>query len=223
MFHKCWLGAVICGLLLATPCTSFAVNESKIQADLNAFAHQYVTSANKRMTVNRARPQIIKRGSTYVATFTEQGGEITSFLDKQTGIQYMYQGDTPYWGGKNPTLFPMVGSTYTKDYVIDGKTYAMKNHGLIRYMTLTAVEGKDDEIVFALDSSEETRRQYPFDFRYEIHYTLEGNRLNIRYVITNTGEKEMPFSFGLHPGFLCPLCEGNALRTTRSPSTIRKH
>ena len=23
----------------------------------------------------------------YVATFTEQGGEITSFLDKQTGIQ----------------------------------------------------------------------------------------------------------------------------------------
>lgn len=78
MFHKCWLGAVICGLLPATPCTSFAVNESKIQADLNAFAHQYVTSANKRMTVNRARPQIIKRGSTYVATFTEIAQETVS-------------------------------------------------------------------------------------------------------------------------------------------------
>ena len=162
----------------------------------------------------------------YVATFTEQGGEITSFLDKQTGIQYMYQGDTPYWSGKNPMLFPMVGSTYTKDYVIDGKTYAMKNHGLIRYMTLAAVEGKDDEIVFALDSSEETRRQYPFDFRYEIHYTLEGNRLNIRYVITNTGEKEMPFSFGLHPGFLCPLCEGERFEdykvTFDNPETLRQ-
>ena len=59
----------------------------------------------------------------YVATFTTKGGEIESFTDKQTGIQYMYQGDTPYWGGSNPTLFPIVGSTFTKDYEIDGKKY----------------------------------------------------------------------------------------------------
>ena len=44
----------------------------------------------------------------YEVTFTEKGGEIASFTDKQTGIQYMYQGNTDFWGGKNPTLFPMV-------------------------------------------------------------------------------------------------------------------
>ena len=109
----------------------------------------------------------------YVATFTEQGGEITSFLDKQTGIQYMYQGDTPYWGGKNPTLFPMVGSTYTKDYVIDGKTYAMKNHGLIRYMTLTAVEGKDDEIVFENSWVEEDHESTPLAIQMTVEW-LDG-------------------------------------------------
>ncbi len=160
----------------------------------------------------------------YAATFTTQGGEIASFLDKQTGIQYMYQGDTPYWGGKNPTLFPMVGSTYTKDYTIEGKTYAMKNHGLIRYMTLTQIAGDEDEIVMAADSDEQTKAQYPFDFHYEIHYTLQGAKLTIRYVITNTGDQTMPFSFGLHPGFLCPLCEGERFEdytlTFSNPETL---
>ena len=71
MFRNCWMGMVFCGLLLAAPGSSYAVNESKIKADLDTFAHQYVSKANKRMTVNRARPQIVKRGSKYVATFTE--------------------------------------------------------------------------------------------------------------------------------------------------------
>ncbi len=144
----------------------------------------------------------------YEVTFTEKGGEIASFIDKQTGIQYMYQGNTDFWGGKNPTLFPMVGNTFSKTYEINGKSYAMKNHGLIRYMTLKQQEGEEGEIVMTADSDEQTLQQYPFDFHYEIHYTLSGSQLTIRYLITNTGEEVMPFSFGLHPGFLCPLCEG---------------
>lgn len=144
----------------------------------------------------------------YLVTFTTKGGEIESFTDKQTGIQYMYQGDTPYWGGSNPTLFPIVGSTFTKDYEIDGKKYAMKNHGLIRYAQLHEIDGEADEVVMALDSDEQALAKYPFSFHYEIHYRLDGGRLTVTYFITNTGEREMPFSFGLHPGFRCPLCEG---------------
>lgn len=160
----------------------------------------------------------------YEVTFTTKGGEIASFTDKQTGIQYMYQGDTPYWGGKNPTLFPLVGNTFTKDYVIDGQTYAMKNHGLIRYLTLTEAKGDAGEVVMEINSDEETLKQYPFDFHYEIHYALEGATLAIRYVITNTGPKDMPFTFGLHPGFLCPLCEGETFEdytvTFANPETL---
>lgn len=141
-------------------------------------------------------------------TLKEKGGEIASLIDKTTGIQYMYQGDTDYWSGSNPTLFPLVGNVYNKEYTIHGKTYQMKNHGLIRYATLHPIQGGVDEVVLALDSDETTRAQYPFDFHYEIHYQLEGKTLKIRYVITNTGTEVMPFSFGLHPGFRCPLCEG---------------
>ena len=144
----------------------------------------------------------------FEVTFVEKGGEIFSFTNKETGMQYMWQGDSENWSGKNPSLFPLVGNTFSGDYQIDGKTYAMKNHGLIRYATLNCVKNDGNEVVMVLDSNEETLKQYPFAFHYEIHYTLDGNKLTITYNITNTGDQEMPFTFGLHPGFNCPLCEG---------------
>lgn len=141
----------------------------------------------------------------YVVTFCEAGGEIASFTDKETGIQYMWQGDEAYWTGKNPGLFPLVGNTYSGDYEIDGKRYAMKNHGLIRYATLAVAQDDGEHVVMSLDSDDATLAQYPFPFHYEVDYQLEGNKLIIVYRITNTGDKEMPFTFGLHPGFNCPL------------------
>lgn len=144
----------------------------------------------------------------YVVTFSEKGGEILSFTDKEYNLQYMWQGDEEHWSGKNPTLFPIVGNTYSGSYEIDGKTYSMKNHGLIRYATLRCEKDDNEEVVFALDSDEATKQQYPFDFHYEIAYTLQDNKLTIHYTIKNIGTCDMPFSFGLHPGFRCPLVEG---------------
>lgn len=141
----------------------------------------------------------------YEVCFTEKGGEIASFTNLDTGIQYMWQGDPAYWSGKNPGLFPLVGNTFSGSYTIDGIEYSMKNHGLIRYATLTCSKADEDEVVLVLDSDEETLAQYPFPFHYEIAYALNENVLTITYRITNTGETQMPFTFGLHPGFNCPL------------------
>ena len=54
-----------------------------------------------------------------------QAAEITSFYDKEKNIEHMWQGDPQFWAGRNPILFPMVGSTWTKDYQIDGKTMGL--------------------------------------------------------------------------------------------------
>ena len=150
------------------------------------------------------------KNNRYEVTFCTKGGEIESFTDLETGIQYMWQGHPDCWTGKNPGLFPLVGNTLDGTYEINGKTYSMKNHGLIRYATLTCVKEDEKEVVMALDSDEETKKKYPFDFHYEVAYTLEDNQLTIAYRITNTGTEEMPFTFGLHPGFNCPLCEGES-------------
>ena len=108
----------------------------------------------------------------YEVTFTAKGGEIESFTDLETGIQYMWQGHPDYWTGKNPGLFPLVGNTLDGTYEMDGKTYAMKNHGLVRYATLDCVCDDGKEVIMAFDSSAETKAQYPFDFHYEVGYRL---------------------------------------------------
>ena len=45
----------------------------------------------------------------------------------------------------------------------------MKNHGLIRYMDLKELPSDAGEVVMGMDSDEETKKQHPFDFHYEIH------------------------------------------------------
>ncbi|MEF9967181.1 aldose 1-epimerase family protein [Anaerorhabdus sp.] len=144
----------------------------------------------------------------YVVTFTQKGGEIESFLDTKTNIQYMWQGDQAHWSGKNPTLFPLIGNTYTNSYEINGKEYSMKNHGLIRHATLSTKQADENTVIMELASDENTLSQYPFPFHYEVCYTLDNNKLTITYHIRNTGTEEMPFTFGLHPGFNCPIEAG---------------
>ncbi|NCC55263.1 MAG: aldose 1-epimerase family protein, partial [Erysipelotrichia bacterium] len=113
----------------------------------------------------------------YLVEFCKEGGEITKFLDKKSNIQYMYQGDSSYWSGKNPTLFPIAGNTYDGTYQAKGKTYTFKNHGLIRYATLDCVAQSDDSITFSLKANEETLKSYPYLFHYQITYTLQDNKL----------------------------------------------
>ena len=102
---------------------------------------------------------------------TEKGGEMLHLVKKSTERETLYQGNQG-WSGRNPSLFPMVGNTYTKDYEIDGKKYAMKNHGLIRYATLKG-DVRKNELVFSLDANEQTLAQYPFNFHFEIGYKLD--------------------------------------------------
>lgn len=145
--------------------------------------------------------------SQYVVEFCKEGGEITKFLDKQSNIQYMYQGDSEYWSGKNPTLFPIVGNTIDGTYEAKGKQYTFKNHGLIRYATLECVAQSENSITFELRANANTLQTYPYDFVYQIVYTLENDTLEVVYHITNNDEEVMPFTFGLHPGFCVPLFE----------------
>lgn len=132
----------------------------------------------------------------------KEAAEITHFIDKERNLEIMYQGDEG-WSGRNPSLFPIVGNTYSKDYEINGKKYAMKNHGLARYATFNGTQ-EENKLLFNFSSDEETLKQYPFNFYFEIAYSLNKKTLNIDYTIKNTGNEDMPYTFGLHPAFRVP-------------------
>ena len=136
------------------------------------------------------------------------GAEMKSLIDNCSGQEYLWCGDAAYWGRTSPVLFPLVGNYREKQSCFDGKWYSLSQHGFARDMDFELVSEKGDEIWFALEDSPETLEKYPFGFRLELGYRLQGRTVEVLWKVTNKNDREMYFSIGGHPAFNCPLREG---------------
>lgn len=136
------------------------------------------------------------------------GAEMKSLIDNCSGQEYLWCGDAAYWGRTSPVLFPLVGNYREKQSCFDGKWYSLSQHGFARDMDFELVSEKGDEIWFALEDSPETLEKYPFGFRLELGYRLQGRAVEVLWKVTNKNDREMYFSIGGHPAFNCPLREG---------------
>lgn len=141
------------------------------------------------------------------ATFESFGAEVISLKDDE-GKEYLWCGDSKFWGRHAPVLFPFVGKVRDGKYNYKDVTYSISQHGFARDMEFAFVSQTEDEIWFVLESTEETMLKYPFAFRLEIGYKLIENTLRILWKVINPAEETMYFSIGSHPAFLCPLDEG---------------
>jgi len=139
------------------------------------------------------------------ATIESLGAELISLKDN-FGKEYLWYGDSAFWGRHSPVLFPFVGKVRDGKYRYKGIEYTMGQHGFARDMEFAFVSRKEDEIWFALDSTPETLQKYPFAFRLEIGYRLIENTLQVMWKVINPSkEEDLHFSIGAHPAFLCPL------------------
>ncbi|MDO4344474.1 MAG: aldose 1-epimerase family protein [Eubacteriales bacterium] len=139
------------------------------------------------------------------AVLRSKSAELISLVKKETGVEYLWNGDKKYWGWTSPVLFPFVGAVRDKKYTFGGKTYEMCQHGFARNMEFELAIQKTDEIWFSLRSTEETKEKYPFDFCLQIGYRLEGSMVRVLWKVENTDKKTMYFAIGAHPAFMCPL------------------
>lgn len=141
--------------------------------------------------------------------FESLGAEMISLKENQSDQEYLWHGDKKFWGRRSPVLFPFVGRLRNGKYTHANQEYGAGQHGFARDMEFECISEDKEEIWFALDATPVTREKYPFDFRLEIGYRLERNTVRVMWKVENQ-EKEntMYFSIGGHPGFLCPLREG---------------
>lgn len=134
-------------------------------------------------------------------TISTLGAELQSIKDNSLNYEYLWQGDTKFWAGRAPILFPIVGALKNKEYLLNGQNYSMPNHGVIRINEFTSTQISEKEMQFIFLATEETKKMYPFDFKMEVTYHLENHKIYISHRITNLSTETMPFTFGLHPGF----------------------
>ena len=144
-----------------------------------------------------------------VAAFDSKGAEITSFKDKTTNIEYIWQADPAFWASHAPILFPFIGQSKNKQYEYNGKSYPMTNHGFAREYDFKVSEQSKDSISFVLTDSEATQTVYPFHFSFEITYKVEQASLAVSFQVKNTDTRNpLYYSLGAHPAFNVPLVEG---------------
>ena len=129
----------------------------------------------------------------------EHGAELQNI--RAGGHEYLWQGDPKYWGRRSPVLFPFVGRVWNDVYRHGGVEYPMRQHGFARDMDFIVKEQTATEATFSLSSTPETLAKYPFPFTLEIAYSLEGNRITVRWTVRNDGEEQMHFQIGAHPAF----------------------
>lgn len=141
------------------------------------------------------------------ATAESFGGELVSLRDG-SGTEYIWGGHAPYWSGRNPVLFPIVGRLKDGRTVIGGDVYEMAQHGFARRRDFTVTEQGADFITFTLTDDDESRRCYPFPFALHITHRLTEQGFTTVYTIENTGDAPLPCCIGAHTAFRCPLHEG---------------
>ena len=138
-------------------------------------------------------------------SLSNHGGELHSIKGKKDNTEFLWSGDEAYWKYHAPILFPIVGKVFNGKYTVDGKTYELPQHGLARVRDFEMIEQTKNSISFELKYSEDTLKVYPFKFSLIIKYTLNDINLSIDYIVKNLDNKEMYFSIGAHPAFMCPI------------------
>lgn len=142
------------------------------------------------------------------AVINAKGAELTSLVNKENQLDYMWAGDPAIWGKHSPVLFPIVGTLKNNTYLYNGKEYQLPRHGFARDKQFAVESQNDDSITLLLRNDAETLTVYPFAFEFRLRYTLFENSLAVAYEVVNPAKELMYFSVGAHPAFKIPLVDG---------------
>lgn len=117
------------------------------------------------------------------------------------GKEYLWQGDSKYWGRRSPVLFPIVGRLYDGVSKYKGGEIRLSQHGFARDMDFELVHQTQTSVTYRLDSCEKTLEVFPMEFRLEISYTIEDKSVIVGWRVENIGKDELAFQIGAHPAF----------------------
>ena len=75
----------------------------------------------------------------FTAVTRSLGAELISLRDN-SGTEYIWTGEAPYWSGRNPVLFPIVGRAKDDTLIFEGTAYPMAKHGFARKQQFKLLE-----------------------------------------------------------------------------------
>ncbi len=117
--------------------------------------------------------------------------DLNRFLDEGKSVR-----------GGIPFLFPICGDLPDNKVYFGGVEYEIPQHGFLRneQCSINLLSNKNG-FCLHFNDNENTKLLYPFSFSIDIEVEVAKSSLSFNIKINNLAEKNMPFSFGLHPYF----------------------
>jgi galactose mutarotase-like enzyme len=138
-----------------------------------------------------------------------KGAQLSSLINKTTGVEHMWQADPDIWPWHAPNLFPVIGSLINNQILVDGKAYTMPaRHGFARVSEFLLLESNSKQAKFSLPYCEKTLASYPYKFDLHIIYDLIDNALRVTYKVISRDQNTIYFAVGGHPAFNVPFNKG---------------
>ena len=135
----------------------------------------------------------------------DAGAELSSVIDKESGLERLHDANPQVWNRHAPILFPFVGKVVGGTYRIGDKEYDMKTqHGFARDMEFEFVEADAGHVVHRLLPNNDTRKIYPYEFELLVTHELDQENprmVNVTWEVKNNGSDKMHYFIGGHPAF----------------------
>ncbi len=138
-------------------------------------------------------------------TVDSLGAELHSVVCKEDGVEHIWEGDIAVWGRHAPILFPYTGRLPDGKFTVNGKTFTGEVHGFAGRMDHTMIRCESNLLIMQLKSNPKTLELWPFPFKLESTFLLDGDTLHHTLKVENTGKEAMSFGIGFHPAFAIPF------------------
>ncbi len=134
-----------------------------------------------------------------------RGAEVLSMRTLRDRQEHAWHGDPTYWHGHAPILFPITGGMWNSTCRIHGRQYTIPKHGFARLRNWDVLDQGADNLSLAIESTDLEEQLYPWRYRLQVHYRLDGAALNAKFTVRNLNfDERMPFQLGGHPSFVLP-------------------
>ncbi|MDD7987057.1 hypothetical protein PQO01_19070 [Lentisphaera marina] len=127
------------------------------------------------------------------------GAKILAFYRDGNNLLFYAEEDISHSG--IPLCFPSFGPLENNEFLWQGQSFAMKQHGFARDHEFELLSQDEKSLQLILRSSQESKKRYPFDFEFTVKYSLENSELVMDYEFKNLSLESLPLAPGIHPYF----------------------
>ena len=148
------------------------------------------------------------------------GAHVLGLFFKEKNILHYSARDIAHSG--IPICLPNFGPLSNGVFQYQGTEFPIPQHGFFRDCSFQLIDKSCSSLSYQLNSSNETRQLFPFDFCFTVTFSLHDSGLKCVFSLTNNSKVCMPIAPGIHPYYTAATGD-DVIFETRSDEANDNH